>query len=58
MARDTAGKPGEREPRRDHRGRGLGWPPPSKLTSPPRSWTNKTMHHPATRIGEIKHGKT
>ena len=24
----------------------------------PRSWTNKTMHHPATRIGEIKHGKT
>lgn len=24
----------------------------------PRSWTNKTMHHPATRIGEIKHGKS
>lgn len=23
-----------------------------------RSWTNKTMHHPATRIGEIKHGKS
>jgi hypothetical protein len=23
----------------------------------PRSWTNKTMHHPATRIGEIRHGK-
>lgn len=22
-----------------------------------RSWTSKTMHHPATRIGEIKHGK-
>lgn len=26
--------------------------------SAPRSWTNKTMHHPATRIGEIKHGKS
>jgi hypothetical protein len=23
-----------------------------------RSWTNKSMHHPATRIGEIKHGKS
>lgn len=23
----------------------------------PRSWTNKTMHRPATKIGEIKHGK-
>ena len=23
----------------------------------PRAWTNKTMHHPATRIGEMKHGK-
>jgi hypothetical protein len=27
-------------------------------TQAPRSWTNKTMHHPATRIGEIKHGKS
>jgi hypothetical protein len=27
-------------------------------TSAPRTWTNKTMHHPATRIGEIKHGKS
>jgi hypothetical protein len=24
----------------------------------PRSWTNKSMHHPASRIGEIKHGKS
>lgn len=24
----------------------------------PRSWTSKTMHHPATRIGEIKPGKS
>lgn len=23
----------------------------------PRAWTNRTMHHPATRIGEIRHGK-
>jgi hypothetical protein len=26
-------------------------------TQAPRSWTSKTMHHPANRIGEIKHGK-
>ena len=31
---------------------------PRAATSAPRSWTNKTMHHPATRIGEIKHGKS
>jgi hypothetical protein len=30
---------------------------PPKTTQAPKSWTNKTMHHPATRIGEIKHGK-
>jgi hypothetical protein len=34
------------------------WPAPSKTKSAPQSWNNKTMHHPATRIGEIKHGKT
>jgi hypothetical protein len=34
------------------------WPRQSRTNSPPRSWTNKTMHHPATRIGEIKHGKS
>lgn len=35
-----------------------GWAPPDKLKGapqPPRS--GKTMHHPAFRIGEIKHGK-
>jgi hypothetical protein len=31
---------------------------PRGTTSAPRSWTNKTMHHPATRIGEIKRGKS
>ena len=33
------------------------WQGPPKTTQAPKSWTNKTMHHPATRIGEIKHGK-
>ena len=33
------------------------WQGPPKATQAPKSWTNKTMHHPATRIGEIKHGK-
>ena len=30
---------------------------PRGTASAARSWTSKTMHHPATRIGEIKHGK-
>lgn len=35
------------------------WPDSRTATTQvPRSWTNKTMHHPATRIGEIKHGKS
>jgi hypothetical protein len=55
MAGDSGERPGERDHRHDHRGKGLGWPPPK--TTPPRGWTNKTMHHPATRIGELKHGK-
>jgi len=33
------------------------WPGPQQTKSAPRAWTNKSMHHPATRIGEIKHGK-
>jgi hypothetical protein len=44
-------RPGHREERKS-------WPTPSRHrgTSPPRS--SKTMHLPATRIGEIKHGKS
>jgi hypothetical protein len=34
------------------------WQDPRAATQAPRSWTNKSMHHPATRIGEIKHGKS
>ena len=34
------------------------WSHTRRASSPPHAWTNKTMHHPATRIGEIKHGKT
>jgi len=33
------------------------WQDPRAAAQAPRSWTNKSMHHPATRIGEIKHGK-
>ena len=34
-----------------------GWPVATRRKGPPTTWNNKTMHHPATRIGEIKHGK-
>ena len=34
------------------------WPHARRTTALPRAWTNKMMHHPATRIGEIKHGKS
>ncbi len=33
-------------------------PDPRGTTRAPQAWTNKTMHHPATRIGEIRHGKS
>jgi hypothetical protein len=33
------------------------WQAPPKTVQAPKSWTNKSMHHPATRIGEIKHSK-
>jgi hypothetical protein len=31
---------------------------PARSKTPPPAWNDKTMHHPATRIGEIKPGKT
>lgn len=35
-----------------------GWAPPDKVKgAPPPPRSGKTMHHPAFRIGEIKHGK-
>jgi hypothetical protein len=34
------------------------WSREQRATAPPRAWTNRTMHHPATRIGELKHGKS
>jgi hypothetical protein len=43
--------------RHEHRKEQGGWPATSKTQSPPQSWNNKTMHHPATRIGEIRHGR-
>jgi hypothetical protein len=36
-----------------------GWSPPDHAKGAPRpNWSGKTMHHPAFRIGEIKHGKS
>jgi hypothetical protein len=55
MAGDS-GRSGHGDSRRDHHGKGLGWPVPKKV-SPSSGWNSKTMHHPATRIGELKHGK-
>ena len=43
-------------PKKTRRSRERRHDPPA-TASAPRSWSNKTMHHPATRIGEIKHGK-
>jgi len=35
------------------------WSPPGQLKKSPRpTWSGKTMHHPAFRVGEIKHGKS
>jgi len=52
--RATVPNPKRHEHRKDRKNR----PTPATTKSPPPSWNNKTMHHPATRIGEIKHGKT
>jgi hypothetical protein len=43
--------------RHEHREDAPARPAPVKGRSPRPNWSNKTMHHPATRIGEIKHGK-
>jgi len=45
------------ERRHAHREEPGSWAP-AKSKAPPPAWNNKTMHHPATRIGEIKHGKS
>ena len=40
-----------------HRDEHRSWPRPQQIKAPTTSWSSKTMHHPAFRIGEIKHGK-
>lgn len=45
------------------RGRGPagppGWPSPDRLKgAPPATWSGKTLHHPAFRVGEVKRGKS
>jgi len=55
-------RPGDRDPKaasKKARHAHERWRDPRIATTRmPRSWTSKTMHHPATRIGEIKHGKS
>jgi hypothetical protein len=59
MRRDDGGRDQAPTPKRhEHRQERRSHPVPSRTQSPPPSWNDKTMHHPATRIGEIKHGKT
>ncbi len=53
---DEGAKRSRSERRHAHREDPGTWPPARGKTPPP-AWNNKTMHHPATRIGEIKHGK-
>ena len=54
---DEAAKPSRSVRRHEHHS-GSGTWPPAGSKAPPQGWNNKTMHHPATRIGEIKHGKS
>jgi hypothetical protein len=44
--------------RPEHREQHRPWPVPTRGKSPTPAWNSKTMHHPAFRVGEIKHGKT
>ncbi len=55
MSADDRSRPAQ--PKK-HRHRNESWPESPRAKAPPRGWTSKTMHHPATRIGEIKHGKS
>jgi hypothetical protein len=44
--------------RPEHRKEHQQWPIPDRGKSPTTHWNSKTMHHPAFRVGEIKHGKS
>jgi hypothetical protein len=44
--------------RPEHQKGHRGWPVPVKGGDPAPGWNSKTMHHPAFRVGEIKHGKS
>jgi len=49
---------GGKKPHRHHDDRSE-WPRPDRSgKGPPPTHSGKTMHHPAFRIGEIKHGKS
>ncbi len=48
---------GGKKPRSHHDGRGEWSHADRSRQSPPPTRSGKTLHHPAFRIGEIKHGK-
>jgi len=54
---DEGTKRSRSERRHQHREEPATWVP-AVTKAPPRAWNNKTMHHPATRTGEVKRGKT
>ena len=60
-AKDPQAKDSPAEGDRKHHGHGSersGWAPLDRSKgAPPPTRSGKTMHHPAFRIGEIKHGK-
>jgi hypothetical protein len=43
--------------RHQHGAERTGWPAPDQAKGGPPPRSGKTMHHPAFRIGEVKHGK-
>jgi hypothetical protein len=46
-----------RAKRHEHRPEHQSWPVPASVKGTASTRSGKTMHHPATRIAEIKHGK-
>ena len=55
----THDSPADGRKRHRHGGERSAWPSPDQVKGAKRpTWSGKTMHHPAFRIGEIKHGKS
>jgi hypothetical protein len=60
MAKDSRsrGAPARGTKHHHHDDQRRGWRGAAQVRRAPRTtWSGKTMHHPAFRVGEIKHGK-